>query len=80
MQDHWVGPQSSHRGPQVDRTDDRSDAYPSSRQGHLYVVLSRPKAESLDDVITGMILISHQPTFILFYPGSTYSTCLLYTA
>lgn len=40
---------------------------------HYYAFPKRPKVESFEPVITGIISICHRPSLILFFPGSTLS-------
>ncbi|KAH0669070.1 hypothetical protein KY289_023563 [Solanum tuberosum] len=58
----------------------RSDASGRGAQGHLYAAPARATAEASDDVITGRLLLCHQPTTVLFDPGSTFSYVSIYFA
>ena len=43
------------------------------RGAHCYAFPGRPEAETSDAVITGIILVCHQPASVLLDPGSTFS-------
>ncbi|KAH0660902.1 hypothetical protein KY289_029650 [Solanum tuberosum] len=58
----------------------RSDTSGIGAQGHFYAAPARATAEASDDVITGTLLLCHQPATVLFDPGSTFSYVSVYFA
>ncbi|XP_049378066.1 LOW QUALITY PROTEIN: uncharacterized protein LOC125842802 [Solanum stenotomum] len=72
--------QGTRGGARGGRLGGRSDASGRGAQGHFYAAPARATAEASDDVITGTLLLCHQPATVLFDPGSTFSYVSVYFA
>lgn len=70
-------PQSARGCSQEDRIRDRSRNQLGGEHGQLYVVPSKPKAESFDIVVTSRIVVCRQLAFAFSYLRSTYLYVLL---
>ncbi|XP_049390047.1 uncharacterized protein LOC125854509 [Solanum stenotomum] len=72
--------QGTRGGARGGRLGGRSNASGRGAQGHFYAVPARATTEASDDVITGTLLLCHQPATVLFDPGSTFSYVSVYFA
>ena len=79
-QDRRGGHQGIRGGPRGGRLGGRADAQGRGAQAHFYAAPARADAETSDDVITGTVLLCHQPASALFDPGSTFSYVSVYYA
>ncbi|XP_049406129.1 uncharacterized protein LOC125869726 [Solanum stenotomum] len=72
--------QGTRGGARGGRLGGRSDASGKGAQGHFYAGPARATAEASNDVITGTLLLCHQPATVIFDPGSTFSSVSVYFA
>ncbi|XP_015168356.1 uncharacterized protein [Solanum tuberosum] len=79
-QDRKGGHQGIRGCPRGGRLGGRADAQDSGAQAHFYAAPAKADAETSDDVITGTVLLCHQPASTLIDPGSTYSYISIYCA
>ncbi|XP_049386729.1 uncharacterized protein LOC125850950, partial [Solanum stenotomum] len=75
------GPASGRGGRAAGRgASGASGSHSGGKCAQCYAFPRRPEAKASDAVITGIILVCHRPAFVLFDPGSTFSSVSTYFA